>query len=280
MSQDDWDMWVDVWQSHSRLESVRKKIDRTLAVCRFEIDGIGGYDSTRCQTIIKERKFIASLSGGKDSVAMVALMVESGGLGRFQCAHATSGLSLPESEQVCMDLCDKYDLPLDIEEPATDVWNDLASIPSTESVYDSQHYQKLLRDYSSGNVMVQYQYKNDVQMYFLGIRAEESKGRKTTARVHGPLHRSAIDQIYRVCPILWLSARDIWSIIVSRNLPIHPFYRRCCVELDIDPETNRMDSILPQDGIASLGQMAAIKTLYPDLWARLLLTRPELAQFE
>jgi 3'-phosphoadenosine 5'-phosphosulfate sulfotransferase (PAPS reductase)/FAD synthetase len=58
---------------------------------------------------------------------------------------------------------------------------------------------------------------------FIGLRAEESRGRRMTLRTHGPIYRMASGML-RICPLAWWSTDDIGAYIVTHDLPMLQTY--------------------------------------------------------
>jgi len=54
--------------------------------------------------------------------------------------------------------------------------------------------------------------------FFVGIRAEESFGRRLSLKKHGQFHRMADGRI-KICPVAWWSERDIITYIAMNGLP-------------------------------------------------------------
>ncbi len=69
--------------------------------------------------------------------------------------------------------------------------------------------------------------------YVIGLRMEESRGRKMTGLVHGKLHVPAASSdagdeggapLVRIAPLLDWTWRDVWAATVAFGLPMHPAY--------------------------------------------------------
>src|SRR5690606_13424265 len=59
----------------------------------------------------------------------------------------------------------------------------------------------------------------DFDGFFVGIRAEESFGRRVSLRKHSPYHRLP-DGMVKISPLAWWTTRDIAAYIVTNNLPV------------------------------------------------------------
>lgn len=60
--------------------------------------------------------------------------------------------------------------------------------------------------------------------YVIGLRMEESRGRKLTGLVHGNLYSPEDGSLTRIAPLLRWSWRDVWAATVTFDLPVHPAY--------------------------------------------------------
>src|SRR6185312_2719580 len=268
-----WSTWLEMWSTWARLSLFRRRVEWAKVAVRSA----------------GKRRLYASLSGGKDSVAMVGLIHEAGI--DVHCAHAHSDLNLPESLSIVDAMCERLNLSYDIVEPERDPWQMMAEFPPGIDVSAFRWRDALARECSAGNLLVQYCYTPhawglpadaEPQSWdgaFVGLRSDESNGRLANRKVRGSLYQSAIDETWTCTPIVDWSARDVFAFIVSRNLPIHPFYRRACEEMNLDPEKQRIDWLFGTEMMNALGALVPIRKLYPNHWRRLILVRPELAQY-
>lgn len=72
--------------------------------------------------------------------------------------------------------------------------------------------------------------KNNITMdehdsYFVGIRAEESKGRRITLRYHGVFYKMKNGAV-RISPMAWWSTKDVAAYMYIKKLPILSKYLR------------------------------------------------------
>lgn len=258
----EWSYYEQLWRTHARMRAFALRVEQAVGIAR--------------EGASKGRMYM-SLSGGKDSTALAGLLCEAG-LAATQAVHASSGLNLPESLSTVEATARQLDLSLDVVDSVIDPWEMMAEIPRDVDISRPDVLDRLLRECSAGNLLVQYLYEQRFDGWHDGRRAAESKGRRWLARGKGPVSQSALDLKWTSLPLAWWSARDVWAFIVSRRLPVHPYYRRCC-ELGIDPETVRMDWLFAADWINAQGALYPIKRIYPAIWSRLILARPELAQY-
>jgi 3'-phosphoadenosine 5'-phosphosulfate sulfotransferase (PAPS reductase)/FAD synthetase len=110
----------------------------------------------------------------------------------------------------------------------------------------------------------------------IGIRAEESPGRKKSALYHGPLFRTVQGWV-RLCPILDWTYADIWAYIASRNLPYNSAYDDM-ERLGIERRYQRISTLL--DGTAAtVGRYVYLKRCEPALFNRLAAEFPKIRAY-
>ena len=116
---------------------------------------------------------------------------------------------------------------------------------------------------------------------FVGLRGEESRARAMYRRTWGPIHKSAKDGTWQVCPLLDWTGMDVFAYTIANEIPLHPFYQRVWERFHAseDPSRIRVDMAIMPEAIAAKGAMATIAWAYPAFWRRLVLARPELKRY-
>lgn len=66
--------------------------------------------------------------------------------------------------------------------------------------------------------------EGDWDSFFVGIRAEESFGRKISLRKHGQFHRLKAGRI-KICPMAWWKEIDIGTYLYRNNIPVLDKYK-------------------------------------------------------
>ena len=117
------------------------------------------------------------------------------------------------------------------------------------------------------------QFNIDCQV--LGIRTEESKGRRYSAK-HGALFVPKASTVYKCRPILHWTGADVWAYIVSRNLPYLRWY-----DLEAPFVGYERARYANWAGIymAEQGRFVRLKYNYPEEYALLAKTFPEISVY-
>lgn len=257
-----WERWLDTWDIWSRTEVHRRRFERAVGIA---------------QRGAEKGTMYASISGGKDSIGLLAVLSAAGV--RCRAVHATGELNLPESMAVTQQACAHFDYTLDTVESEHNAWRLLKTIPG-EWADAGKDYQELLKKFAAGDLLIQYAYHEGVDGWFDGRRADENKRtRGELFRTRGPLFQSVVDGLWTCCPLAWWTGRDSFAAAVASSAPIHPFYERSVRLCGEDPEQLRVDWLFGPSITNSLGRMVAIQRVYPGLWDRLVAVRPEMASY-
>lgn len=80
----------------------------------------------------------------------------------------------------------------------------------------------------------------------LGLRAEESGGRRKRAQRYGMIHDHS-DGTIHVNPLQWWSVADVWAYIASRELPYSPVYDQL-TRTGVDRRDQRVGVMVLTDG--------------------------------
>jgi 3'-phosphoadenosine 5'-phosphosulfate sulfotransferase (PAPS reductase)/FAD synthetase len=252
-----WPVWLATWQTHARSAAFAKQLRQAVRIAK-DASMIG--------------PMYAAISGGKDSLALLAVLMEA--RQPTQLVHASSDLNLPETKDVVVAAAEIAGMPLDFVEPERSAWEILATLDG--DITTRQGYNTVAIECSAGCLLVQYSYAGNWQGWFDGRRAAESRGRRINFAVRGSTYQSKVDGLTTCCPLADWSARDVMAAVTRAGLPIHPYYQRCHEKLRLDPEKQRIDWLLPNEQVCALGGAYAIRRLYPELWQKLLQIRPEI----
>lgn len=164
-----------------------------------------------------EEPFFVSVSGGKDSTVLwhLANRVKP----KTPAAFFDSGGEHPSSLPFLKDLAARIDAPLHVFQPRINYLELLNLAYSGDAWITSEEIMAFIIDEPAQMAADALQ----TTAYAVGLRADESKGRRKDAQVHGPLYFRKDGQL-RIAPLQKWTTRDIWAYIVSNDLPYHPGY--------------------------------------------------------
>lgn len=258
-----WDVWLKTWALHAQTSAFRARMDRALEVlarARREIPG----------------QMFCAVSGGKDSIAVAALLAEAGW--KLPCVHCATELNIPDMESVSARACEQLGLDLTVAEPELDIWEWLRTEYAQQSIMEHRAHIEFRNQFSAGNMLVAQMYAANYSGSVSGMRAEESRGRRMNRVVRGPIYQQQTDETWMVLPIVDWTARDVFALAVSRGLPISEHYKVLQSKFLISPESpgSRVDCVLTEEKITARGSMVHLRVLYPELWRRIVALRPEL----
>jgi 3'-phosphoadenosine 5'-phosphosulfate sulfotransferase (PAPS reductase)/FAD synthetase len=216
-----------------------------------------------------------SVSWGKDSLVM---------------AHLAKDLSLPhvwlyagefddwpDTERVAREFCERWPTVTHKVE-CTSVVKCYRSTGGFYVFAESPGQKKADRLYSDSFVETITKAIKDVgcRGSFIGLRAEESRGRLRLLRFRGQSLYSKTHQLWECFPLAWWTGRDIWAYIFSNDIPYSRMY-------DLYPDRERarngamFAATVPNVGGVDtyFGQFALIKRHYPELFNRFAAEFPE-----
>lgn len=216
---------------------------------------------------IASRPYLA-LSGGKDGVAMLALVNQVANELRqdFVIWSHVSDASFPGTVEVieqCAEIAGR-ELILD-ESPvsAYDVIRD-AVRPFGKSGYFFDAIKSFVDVYKA-------------DLAFVGVRASESNRRRRAVKIHKHLFESHTAGHRWICyPLAWMDVEDVFGVAIEYGYPIHPIYYK------IHPSGNcrniRLGYTTAQD-LLDKGSMVFIRQNYPDIFNRLIAASDNYARF-
>lgn len=263
-----WSGWIATWRLHARSRAHRRRRERAVEIVR-EAAALGV-------------RWVACVSGGKDSIATLAAIQEAGVT--MPAVHAWTEINAPEMDRCAREACGALGFDLDEIEPqddagrSIDVIEWLRSLPAEWDILDPATMREVQLRIASGNMLVAYQYARGLNGAVTGMRSEESRGRRLNELTRGPIYQIKIDSHWMCNPLELWTARDVFAVAVERGLPIHPHYQALYERFGVSPESpqSRVDSLLVPDTIATRGALVLARVLYPELWSKLVDARPEL----
>lgn len=104
---------------------------------------------------------------------------------------------------------------------------------------------------------------------FVGLRAEESKGRRMTLRSNGVVYKSK-KGFWRICPLAWWSTEDIAAYVYENDLPMLDIYKTDGFEQRTASRVPRNDYFIRQEMLQKLRMrdplsFQKLEQLYPEV---------------
>lgn len=196
-----------------------------------------------------------SLSGGKDSTAVLGLLRET--LPGVPAIWSDDEWWLPETVEYIDRL---RSAGVDALQIRTNAWH--ADFFNVSGDYDG------IPDYA---------HQQGWGLAFLGLRQEESSARRVFLRTLGPLHYSRKDQAWLCNPIHNWTWLDVWAYIYANDLDYNRAYDRL-EEIGVDPKHQRIGPLAVERALG-YGQIAILKRGWPDLYNRFVAAHPEAAGY-
>jgi phosphoadenosine phosphosulfate reductase len=112
----------------------------------------------------------------------------------------------------------------------------------------------------------------------LGLRGQESAGRRMNARQRGELYFIRHRSVWHLCPLAQWRDADVWAYLASQGLAYNPAYDKMAA-LGIPREHWRVGMLL---GMAKPGlqeRYAWLRQMEPALWNRLVADFPKIKEF-
>jgi 3'-phosphoadenosine 5'-phosphosulfate sulfotransferase (PAPS reductase)/FAD synthetase len=238
--------------AHSRTAAYSKKID----------DAKRSIDKA-----YKVGPAIVSTSFGKDSGALVHICHSV--IGELKMFHMACAHELPGGDGVrkfCEGLGEITELPPLNTIKESIEWLKSVGLPHERGKAEHQRIIQTRKKDRGRDWCLE----NGYSVQVLGMRAEESRGRRWCFRVRGDTYELSTG--ITVCnPLAWWSVKDVWAYHVVNDIPWHPLYDMQV--LGFTREMLRNGGWLYTDG-AGNGWVAWLRRCYPEQYERLTLEFP------
>jgi phosphoadenosine phosphosulfate reductase len=210
-------------------------------------------------------RMVVSVSWGKDSCALahLVLSVAPG----TPLMHVASSYELPGNDRVIDYFAKRttiHTVPAKLSLEETIEW---LKTHGLDYERDKLTDAGIKRKASAGVGWVR---SNGYSVQALGMRAEESKKRRTCFRFRGLTYQA--HGLFVSNPIGWWTTRDTWAYLVSRDVPWHRLYD--CETHGETRETLRNSGWLTMPGAAD-GRAAWLKYHFPEQYRMLVEEFPQ-----
>lgn len=118
----------------------------------------------------------------------------------------------------------------------------------------------------------------NISVMAVGLRGQESYGRRMNAKTRGCLYFHKTDNAYHLCPITHWRDEDVWAYIAGRKLKYNAIYDKM-TELGIRRKEQRVSCILGMIGAGNGWRFAMLRQIDPILFNQLAAEFPMLKQF-
>ncbi len=213
-------------------------------------------------------KSYASISGGKDSVAMAHLIWTIEPQMKFMSLLDDS--DFPGLHEYVNGIRQRYNLDLDIVIPGEKLWEIFGKYDFTDDVHSphSQYAKKYFFE-----LIKKYKTENGYEGVFLGLRAQESRNRCRNFIRRGEIYFNRSWHQWICQPLARWEARDVLAYLFKNEISIFDIYFK--TKFCKSPENIRMDCILPSM-FCREGKASWLRYYYPDVHTRLVAVLPKL----
>lgn len=248
---------IEVYLEHAQLRAHRAKVAQAREeLVRAAVHG----------------KLIVGSSWGKDSCALLHLVLET--LGPVEVLHLGSPYQLPGYDDLlawAQERCQVHTLESGRTLAQTVEWLRDIGLPHERTKAQQAKVVQGLKKDKARAWLAEHGYQAQV----LGMRGEESRGRRQCFRFRGLTYQLS-DGLTICNPLGWWSARDVWAYILANGVP----YNRRIYDAEthgLTRETIRNTGWLSTDG-AHQGRLVWLRQHFPEQWRALLAEWPHLSQ--
>lgn len=245
VGRNDWAYRLALYRDHADTVAYQRRLADAQSIVRTALQG----SARPC----------LNLSGGKDSIAMLAIVAP---LAREMGIQVTawghfSDASFPDTLDVCQAATAKAGV---LFTP------DMCPVSAFDLVANRRYQQQFGKKGVFFDSIARHVRGNEIDLSFVGVRAKESKRRLTACKAHGPIFTTTVPTTQTICyPLIWFTVQDVFATLVSFDYPIHPIYFKLH---ERGMEGIRLGYVTAQD-LAHRGTVAFLKMNYPSLYNRL-----------
>lgn len=208
-------------------------------------------------------KFYASISGGKDSVALLSMLMQSDAGKGDLWAHV-SDASFPGTVETIKKCAEISGWNLFLDESPVSAF-DVVGKQSSQQFGKKGYFFDAIKKFTK---------EGGYKINFTGVRAAESARRTKAFKVHGHMFKTSVPcPVTRCDAIAHFRIEDVAAAIVESGLPIHPIYEKAplgerCIRLGYATSLDLIESTA-----------SFLKKNYPDLFVKLCRAYPETRKF-
>jgi phosphoadenosine phosphosulfate reductase len=222
----------------------------------------------RCLSVSKKNIGI-SVSGGKDSVMLAHMVLKQ----------------RPDANLYFFDSGAEYDETYEVLEQMEKLFNkeiqqifpEVSILELTEKACREGLYVGEIKEYLVERPSYFASIEDDIDMFFIGLRKEESKFRSFGLNsMEEPYCYSKEYKYWKAYPLMNLKWQDVFAYLVKHNLPIHKHYTD---ENIFTPKHLRRVGNWAGTVSATNGRFYILKLKYPELYEKLEKVRNDLAKY-
>lgn len=249
----------ELYLLHSRTPGHQKKLRRTKEIILEALD--------------KMKKPFVSVSWGKDSIVVAHLVWMEQRSVPMVWSDRGPEAELPETYPLVEEWKRRYNINLAVVVPEMTMFELYRKYGIPE--ISGGKTRAIIKEINLVRAIGNYARENGFDGRFMGIRADESKGRRKLGKFRGPLFFGETERMWICNPIIYWSARDVWAYIFANDLPYHPLYDHNKLR---DREQTRLSN---WSGVFDYqhGRLVELKMNYPDLFEWLVREFPEVKNY-
>lgn len=126
---------------------------------------------------------------------------------------------------------------------------------------------------TTNDAATEWAHRNGYDGVAVGLRSEENSYRKMAIKRYGELFFVQSKKLWQCWPLAWWTVEDIWSAIVSMNIPYNAAYDKMD-EMGISLDRQRIGPYANWRGVTQ-GQLTILKRGWPAEFSRFAKNHPE-----
>lgn len=170
-------------------------------------------------------ELVINFSGGKDSSAMLAYLCEKYPHVKKHIIYADTGWEHEGTEEWCRSIVEKFGLTLHVVRNRNKT---LLTMAEARGKFPGMSQRQCTSDLKRDPIMtwIRNNVKDDLVINCMGIRSEESSGRKKQKRLKRNLRESnSVRTVWDWQPIKDWKETEVLQFLSVRNIPLHKVYK-------------------------------------------------------